>query len=273
MDRLSAIIDRYSLKANVFYAGAPSGTYDFSDKAGVSHLHLVRNGTFDIHQSGEPTVRITEPSIVFYPRPLLHRFTIAPGGRAEVVCIEVEFGAGLGNPVLNALASRVIIPLADIPSLSPVTQLFCDEAFNSRCGRQAAIDRLAACLLILLLRNAIESQLVTGGVLTGLADPKLAKAITAIHDRPEYNWSVEELAQTAGMSRARFAAHFRAKIGTTPLDYLTDWRISVAQTLLKTGKSIKLVAPLVGYSHPSAFARVFTKSLGVSPREWQTKNC
>ena len=73
------------------------------------------------------------------------------------------------------------------------------------------------------------------------------------------------------MSRASFAAHFRQTVGTTPLDYLTDWRVSVAQTLLKSGKPLKLVAPEVGYSHPVALTRVFTKRIGISPTQWQLK--
>ncbi|NOU01067.1 MAG: helix-turn-helix domain-containing protein, partial [Gallionella sp.] len=60
----------------------------------------------------------------------------------------------------------------------------------------------------------------------------------------------------------------RETVGTTPLDYLTDWRISVAQTLLKSGKPLKLVAPAVGYSHPIALTRIFAKRVGVSPKEW-----
>ena len=70
------------------------------------------------------------------------------------------------------------------------------------------------------------------------------------------------------MSRARFAVHFRETVGMTPLDYLTDWRIGVAQALLKAGKSLKLVAPAVGYMSPTAFTRVFSQRIGASPTEW-----
>lgn len=70
------------------------------------------------------------------------------------------------------------------------------------------------------------------------------------------------------MSRARFAASFRQAVGTPPLDYLTDWRMAVAQTLLKRGKALKAVAPAVGYSSPAAFSRVFAKRVGVSALDW-----
>ena len=114
----------------------------------------------------------------------------------------------------------------------------------------------------------MNAKLMGGGILAGLADPRLAKAITAMHERPEQSWSLEQLAESAGMSRARFAVHFREMVGMTPLDYLTDWRIGIAQSQLKAGKSLKLVAPAVGYMSPAAFTRVFSQRIGVSPTEW-----
>jgi len=70
------------------------------------------------------------------------------------------------------------------------------------------------------------------------------------------------------MSRARFAVHFRETVGTTPVDYLTQWRMGVAQTLLKKGKPIGLVANEVGYSNASVFSRVFKSKIGQSPSAW-----
>ena len=110
------------------------------------------------------------------------------------------------------------------------------------------------------------------GILLGLADARLARAITAIHKRPERTWSLEELAKLAGMSRARFAAHFRTVVGATPFDYLTDWRIDVAQGLLWRGEPLKLVAPCMGFQSSTAFSRAFSKRIGLSPTEWISQN-
>jgi AraC-like DNA-binding protein len=64
-----------------------------------------------------------------------------------------------------------------------------------------------------------------------------------MHKQPERAWSLDALADAAGMSRARFAVPFRKVAGAAPFDYLTDWRIGVAQSLLKRGEALKLVAP------------------------------
>jgi transcriptional regulator GlxA family with amidase domain len=114
----------------------------------------------------------------------------------------------------------------------------------------------------------MDARLIEGGILMGLADDRLAKAITAMNQKPEYPWSLETLAKKAGMSRARFAVQFRRIVGVTPFDYLADWRIAVAQSLLKSGKALKMVAPSVGYASSAALSRAFSERVGMSPTEW-----
>jgi transcriptional regulator GlxA family with amidase domain len=116
------------------------------------------------------------------------------------------------------------------------------------------------------------SPLVDSGVLLGLSDPRLSKAIEAMHKHPETPWALEQLAQHAGMSRTRFAAHFREVVGMTPFDYLTNWRLGVAQTMLRKGSSLKLMAAAVGYANATALTRVFTQRVEMSPTEWLARS-
>lgn len=100
----------------------------------------------------------------------------------------------------------------------------------------------------------------------------LGRTIEAMHKHPESAWSLKQLAQCAGMSRARFAAHFRKVVGMTPFDYLTNWRLGIAQTMLRKGNSLKLTASAVGYVNATALTRVFTQRLGMSPSEWLARS-
>ena len=165
-----------------------------------------------------------------------------------------------------------MLPLNLIPELAPTVLMLFTEAFADHPGRQTAVDRLAEYFLVLLLRAAMNERLIKGGVLSGLGDPCLAKAIAAMHDEPERSWSLEPLAHLAGMSRARFAAHFRNVVGVTPFDYLTDWRIGITQTLLRKGEPLKLIAPAVGYTNATALTRIFTQRTRVSPSEWLSRH-
>lgn len=268
MDPLSPLFKRFTLSARVFYSGALCGIVDFDNKQGIGILHVLRRGRLRVAQPPAPSFELTQPTLLFYRQPFVHRFEVDAAESADLVCAFVDFGATLGNPLLRGLPDFLVVPLTDMVGVESTLALLFEEAFARRAGREAGIDRLMEFFVVLLLRHAIDARLIKIGLLSGLADARLAKAITSMHDKPEQAWTLETLAQTAGMSRARFAASFRQTVGTPPLDYLTDWRVSVAQTLLKRGKPLKAVAPAVGYSSPAAFARVFAKRVGSSAQDW-----
>lgn len=159
--------------------------------------------------------------------------------------------------------------LAQLPGLDLAQQLLFSEAQNSRCGHGAVVDRLTEVLVIQLLRHAIEHRLVSSGVMAGLADARLAKAMSALHAEPAQAWNLASMAELAGMSRARFAAHFKRTVGVPPGDYVTGWRLGLARTLLRKGLPVKQVAADVGYTSPGAFGRVFLQRVGATPTHWQ----
>jgi transcriptional regulator GlxA family with amidase domain len=146
------------------------------------------------------------------------------------------------------------------------------EAFEDHCGRQAILDRLAEVLIIQLLRELMDQQRIELGLLAGLSDPRLAKAINAMHADPGRAWTLAELASIANMSRARFAIRFRETVGTTPMGYISEWRLSIARSLLRRGKSVQVIAVEVGYASASALSRAFAAHTGLSPREWQKRS-
>jgi len=268
MDFLSPLFARFTLHARVFYSGQLCNSVNFHQHANLSYLHVLRTGHLTVTQPEGVPLEIDQPTLLFYPRAAAHGFRIRDTSGAELVCASIEFGAGLGNPVFRGLPNVLFVPLETMPGVATTLDLLFAEAFDTRAGRSAAVDRLAEYFVVLLLRHAIDANLVSGGTLAALADAKLSKSIHAMHEQPAHNWSVESLAEKAGMSRARYADFFREITGSTPIDYLTDWRISLAQTLLKRGLDLKLVAPQVGYANPAALSRVFSQRVGTSPAKW-----
>ena len=267
MDRLAPFFDRFALSARMFYAGQLCGISGNHDSEHAGYLHVLKKGTMKIVRPNGRQIIIDTPSIVFFPRPHQHRL-FAPEDDAELVCATIEFGAGMLNPLMASFPEPLVLPLDTVPKLAPALQLLFSEGFSEAPARQPAVDRLFEYVLVLLIRSAVDARLIDTGILAGLGDARLAKAIDAMHRHPETSWSLEELARSAGMSRARFAAYFRQVVGTTPFDYLTNWRIVVAQTLLREGKSLKRVAPAVGYANSTALTRVFTQRIGMPPSEW-----
>jgi AraC-like DNA-binding protein len=271
MDRLAPFFERFSLSARMFYSGRLCGISPSLD-AQAGHLHVLRKGTLTVTHPNARQLVLDTPSILFFPRPHQHRVQGSEEQGAELVCATVEFGVGMLNPLIASFPEPFVVPLDALPELAPALDLLFSEASSEFPGRQTALDRLFEYVLVLLIRSAINARLVDSGVLLGLADERLGKAIEGMHKHPETAWSLEQLAQRAGMSRARFAAHFREVVGMTPFDYLTNWRLGVAQTMLRKGNSLKLIASAVGYANSTALTRVFTQRLGMSPSEWLTRS-
>jgi AraC-like DNA-binding protein len=269
-DRLVSLLKWFELHARVFQAGplCRSATFDAGD--GLGYIHVLRGGRMRVETAGQATIQIDQPSLVFYMTPTSHRLQ-PQGDGAELVCASFEFGAGLHNPLVMALPEMVTLALLDLPNVSATTEVLFREASEQHCGRQAILDRLSEVLIIQLLRELMDQGRIQSGLLAGLSNPRLVKAINAIHADPRRAWTLEEMAALANMSRARFAVHFRETVGSTPMAYLGDWRLSVARSLLRGGKSIQSVADEVGYGSASALSRAFATQTGMSPSEWRQR--
>jgi AraC-like DNA-binding protein len=274
-DRLSALLQRFSLRAEVVHAGLLAQTQSFEPRAaggvGSAYLHLVQRGTVELQRPGQAPVRIDEPSVLLMPRTAAHALRAGAAQPPSVISAAVGFGASDDNPLLRGLPDLLQVPLAALPGLAPAQQLLCAESAHQRCGHAAVVDRLIEVLVIQLLRFAIERRLVAGGVMAGLADARLNKLLNAVHADPSHGWTLDQMARVAGMSRARFAAHFARTVGTPPGEYLTVWRLGVARSLLRQGRAVKQVAHEVGYANASALARVFGQRLGLSPTDWMAQ--
>lgn len=268
MDRLSALLGRYTFSASVFYNGEFCGSNGFSEGEQVGHLHLVRRGPVIIHHEDRPSLQIEEPTLVFYPRGLNHRLHVAPGTLASLLCATIAFQGGAQSALANALPDYLQMPLARVAGLTQTLNLLFDEASAARPGQKMVLDRLCDVLIVQGMRYALQTGQLDEGRLSGLSDAGLSRVLVAIHNDPASSWSLEKFAELSGMSRSKFAKRFHEVVGTTPADYLTDRRMSLAQKLLKRHKPVQTVALEVGYGSQPAFTKAFTARLGMSPRAW-----
>lgn len=272
MDRLSDILNRFSINAQVFFSGNLCGIQAFGgNQDDGGSLHLLKSGTLAfINDEGHKMV-LDRPSVIFIPKMFKHRIIANESDNAELVCANIHYGEGLSNPLVDALPKFLYFDLEDTGLMGQSAQWLFDEAFEDRCGRDPMIDRLSDIFLIQLLRHVLDQGTVTHGLMAGLAHPQLSKALTAMHQDPQAHWTLDSMAAEATMSRSKFAELFRAVVGQPPGDYITEWRVALAQGLLKKDKPVGLVAHEVGYENGSALARVFRKKTGLSPKEWLDK--
>lgn len=268
-DRLSAVLERFPVRAGIFHTGPVCGTFDFDRQSKPGQFHLVRAGRAELTDA-QGSRRIVEPSIIFMPDAASHR--LVTESEVELICATVRFGASGPSPLIGALPAVVVVKLADSPRLAAMAGLMFDEVCNERPGRRVVLNRLCELAIVKILRLCLEWGLVDGGTLAGLADSQLAKALDVMHRQPQREWTLDGLAELAGMSRARFAVRFRETVGMTPGEHLTACRAALAQQLLRQGCSLKAVADQVGYGSASALTRAFTRSIGATPRAWRAQD-
>ncbi|MDB6144444.1 MAG: hypothetical protein JWP80_3488 [Pseudomonas sp.] len=267
MDRLSALLTHFGVHAGTFHSGDFCGISAFEDEQ-RGLIHLLQAGKVTLRLANNSEVLISEPTLIFIPRPYRHRLTANEADGTQLVCATLNFNGGVNNPLSAALPDYLLLPLHDVPMLGTTLDWLFNEASHDECGRDATMDRLFELLVIQLLRYLLSTHTMASGMMAGLADPRLSRALNQMHENPQQAWTVAELATAANMSRASFAAHFHAVLGQPPADYLMSWRISLAQKRLRDGKPIALIADEVGYESPSALARAFRRKTGTSPRDW-----
>jgi AraC-like DNA-binding protein len=268
-DQLSELLKGFNVRAGVFYNGSLCGIVSFAEHGEPDgHLHLLRGGRLQLRLADGSSVEVRAPSLICFPRGVRHHFFVEDGAEADLTCASLRFHGGSGNPIAQAMPELLVLPVAELAQASALLEWLFAEAHQPGEGRAATLDRLFELLMIQILRHLLANRKIQGGMLAGMADIRLARVLEAVHGGPEQPWTIEALAAVAGMSRARFAEHFRAVIGATPLDYLTRWRLMLAQQLLQAGQPVKLVAGKVGYESASALARTFRRKLGCTPAEW-----
>jgi len=174
--------------------------------------------------------------------------------------------------LLSLLPRQIYIPASQgrATRFGRLIELLGEECVTDYPGKEFIIQRMLEALLIEALRwHSIEGQGVTTGLLNGVKDPSLARAIQAIHADVRANWTVAGLASIAGMSRSAFSARFGETIGCAPIEYLTRWRMALAKDALASGvKTLDRIAAEIGYESASAFSTAFRKRLGCPPGQF-----
>ncbi len=110
------------------------------------------------------------------------------------------------------------------------------------------------------------------GWLLALGDKQLSQALYCMHRQPGHPWTLQQLAETVGMSRSLFASRFKQTVGTSPMEYLTRWRMLLASRRLEnSGDLLAEIASSLGYESESAFGKAFKRVMGCSPRHYKRR--
>lgn len=194
-----------------------------------------------------------------------------PEGDPDVEMLGGTFRIEAVNaPLLLQLLPKMIHVRAVEPNahrLGRVIDLLMEECAADAPGRDMILERLLEVMMMeCLRRGGVGEDDRSAGLLAGLRDPALARVLRALHADVRATWTVAELANLAGMSRSAFAARFAETLGCAPMEYLSRWRMTLAQNALSRGAvSLDRVAQEIGYESASAFSTAFRRRIGCSP--------
>ena len=192
----------------------------------------------------------------------------APADGTALICGYLDVDRATCRLLRGALPNALVIRADDEP-LASLTQLLFQEAARDTPNTDPLLIRLAATLLLYVLREGMTRHPTPAtGLSAALTHPRLHPALDAMLAEPEYPWTVAELAEKAHLSRSGFAQRFREALGRGPIDLLTEWRMLHARHLLNEERiCVPEVAERCGYRSEAAFARAFKRIMGYGPGE------
>lgn len=298
MDVLNDMLESMKLSGDVFFRCDFSGPWGMQiEQTPVAEFHLVTEGECWVEVSGfDERIILTQGDIIMFPHGHSHVLLDAPDthpvpaneivGRFPPGYDTVEYGNGEGRVGIlcgyfnfersgHSALIRALPPFihlnhqdisADFPWLVSTIQFIDQETKHTRPGTKAVVGRLVEILFVQMLRAYLESAPNASGVLGALADPRLGRALKELHNNPGTAWTLESLANKAGMSRTAFSARFQECVDQTPMQYLTELRMHRAKALLgTTRRNLGDIAEACGYLSESSFSRAFKKQFGLPP--------
>jgi AraC-like DNA-binding protein len=193
------------------------------------------------------------------------------GPRTDIVCGCLYSEDPLFDPALKAFPPAFVVR----PPVGPARSWF-DASIEyalaeSSTGGRIRTTKLPELLLVEILRLHLANAPASGqGWFAAVRDPMLAPAMMAVHGAPERKWTVDDLAAEAAVSRSSLHDRFREVLGLSPMRYVNEWRMRVAQELLRTTEvTVAVIARRVGYDSEEAFSRAFKRTHGQSPSLWR----
>ena len=192
----------------------------------------------------------------------------------SLVCGHFEFDTKLEHPFLKNLPPIIhFLGNKQQSQIQAIVSSIVEETNTEGFASNLITDRLAEVLFIYLLRDFVKNNKDQKAPWTALNDQQIYNALQIIHLKFSNSLTLASIAREIGMSRSLFAVRFRNFVGTTPIEYLTRWRmLNAKELLLKTDYTINTIAEKVGYFSEPAFNRAFKRQLGQTPGNFRKTN-
>lgn len=261
-----------------------------------ARFHFIATRDAWLQLRGRVPAHLASGDAVLLPRGTTHALTHRPRGRAKplesfpleeigdrtyrlsagehgeqtlLFCCSVTFDDPAVHAFLELMPTVVLVRGAAKRDarLHGHLEAMAEEVVGGRVGSATVLTRLADLVIARILRTWLESEAEdSSGWLAALRDPRIGRALAAIHRSPGEDRSVETLARIANMSRSVFAERFAAVAGMPVARYVARWRMHLASRWLRSDHiKVAEAAERLGYESEASFSRAFKRVLGFPP--------
>lgn len=309
MDLLSDILSQLRLAGSLYFRTAFTSPWSvqvpsFRD---VSRFHFAHRGRCFVRVAGGEPVQLEQGDLIIITRGAAHTLYCDPATEkaavmldrvveeagftgsgtlfygppegdqeTQLVCGHFAFDENASHPIIEALPCHIHIRNYGEQAgawMENTLRVIGIEAGREEPGSGLIALKLSEIIFTQALRIYLSREGAGTPVWAGLAEPRIAAALKAVHQSPQNPWTLEALARTAGMSRTSFATVFARGMGMSAMGYVTLWRMQVARDLLvRTALPVVEIAERSGYGSEAAFGRVFKKQVGLSPARFRRRS-
>ena len=300
-DGLSSVLRDVNVRSVVYCLSDFAAPWGFSVAGSpVAKFHVILGGAAELMVGDAAPVRLTTGDLALLPHGDGHTISDQPdspvrqldailadhpvdksgrlrygggGHQTRLLCGGFEL-----DPALPDKLAELLPPVLTLDSstgltrwLEPLFVLLEEQTRANAPGAAAIYAKLAD----VFVSEALRSYLAAANGLTHLAqspvaDPGIARVVKMLRRRPQARWSVDAMAQSAGMSRTSFNTRFRTVLGEPPMVYLTELRLRrAAGYLATTTKSVREIAHLIGYDNEASFSKAFRRLFGRPPGQYR----
>ena len=293
-DVLGDILETLRFRGSLFFRSDLAAPWGISlPETGIPRFHMVLSGECFIGSDRHDAVKAAGADIVMLPNGNSHWIADKPGrklvssttaGEAcelgnplfqqgeitnRLMCGLVHYDQGASHPILAALPD--VMHFSMLESAGPIWTVvnLIDAEVQRNQGRFSRItDRLTEVLFLQLLNNYAQQHEGNTGFLAALRDRRVFRALSLIHQEPEFNWTLATLGERVGMSRATLVRRFQEVVGVSPMAYIVDWRIMKAYSLVKySATPFEEIAGATGFASARTLSRAFQRHYGCTPSE------
>ena len=278
---LGAYRMRVEITADVRYCGT---WYDQEPATRYGQFHLLTEGECWVSGAAlEAPLLLRCGDLIVFPAGVRHLLSSSPDAHlpddaerddTAMLCGELEFITGSSNPIFSALPPDFVVRSDESSAgFRQLAGMLIETSRDRRWGRQLVQNKLADSLFTMAVCEYVRRAEHPRGLLAALTDARLSRALSAVHERPGEDWTIQSMAQRANMSRTAFAELFTATVGLPPIQYLAHWRATEARRLLKNRRfSVAAIAEMLGYRSEAAFRRFFKRVEGVGPGQVRSRD-